>query len=186
MALIKRVTRLFQADMHAVLDSIEEPEALLKQSIREMEDALLQDRQYLKSLEKTLQSVQAQVNQYKQSAKDIEAELTLCLQNDNDDLAKTCIKRKLVEQRLMQGLTKKQSQIEENLEETRERINANQPRLEAMRQKRDVLSKTTRYPDFEDHGLCASFEVSDSEIEVALLKEKQLLKEKYAKPRNAS
>ena len=38
MALISRVSRLFTADVHAVLDRIEEPEVLLKQAIREMED----------------------------------------------------------------------------------------------------------------------------------------------------
>ena len=37
MALINRLSRLFKADFHAVLDQIEEPELLLKQAIREME-----------------------------------------------------------------------------------------------------------------------------------------------------
>ena len=40
MALINRVSRLFRADFHAVLDQIEEPELLLKQAIRDMEDEL--------------------------------------------------------------------------------------------------------------------------------------------------
>ena len=40
MALIKRLSRLFAADLHAVLDQIEEPEALLKQAVREMEEEL--------------------------------------------------------------------------------------------------------------------------------------------------
>ncbi|RLA35148.1 MAG: hypothetical protein DRR11_01080, partial [Gammaproteobacteria bacterium] len=40
MALINRISRLFKADFHAVLDQIEEPEQLLKQAIRDMEDEL--------------------------------------------------------------------------------------------------------------------------------------------------
>ena len=40
MALITRISRLFKADFHAVLDQIEEPEQLLRQAIREMEDDL--------------------------------------------------------------------------------------------------------------------------------------------------
>ena len=43
MALITRVSRLFQADLHAVLDRIEEPEVLLKQAVREMEEELARD-----------------------------------------------------------------------------------------------------------------------------------------------
>ena len=45
MVLISRISRLFRADLHAVLDRIEEPEALLRQAIREMEELLAQDEQ---------------------------------------------------------------------------------------------------------------------------------------------
>jgi len=45
MLLISRISRLFRADLHAVLDRIEEPEALLRQAIREMEELLAQDEQ---------------------------------------------------------------------------------------------------------------------------------------------
>ena len=45
MALINRISRLFKADFHAVLDQIEEPEALLKQAIRDMEDELASTEQ---------------------------------------------------------------------------------------------------------------------------------------------
>jgi len=44
MALVTRLTRLFQADFHAVLDRIEEPDLQLKQAVREMQFALDQDK----------------------------------------------------------------------------------------------------------------------------------------------
>ena len=40
MPILNRVKRLFQADVHAILDAIEEPEAVLKQAIREMQENL--------------------------------------------------------------------------------------------------------------------------------------------------
>ena len=40
MPILNRVKRLFQADVHAILDVIEEPEAVLKQAIREMQESL--------------------------------------------------------------------------------------------------------------------------------------------------
>ena len=48
MALINRVARLFKADFHAVLDQIEEPELLLKQAVREMEDELAESEQRIR------------------------------------------------------------------------------------------------------------------------------------------
>ena len=48
MALITRIGRLFSADLNAVLDRIEEPDVLLKQALREMEEDLQRDAQQLK------------------------------------------------------------------------------------------------------------------------------------------
>ena len=45
MALVTRLSRLFQADFHAVLDRIEEPDLQLRQAVREMQFALDQDQQ---------------------------------------------------------------------------------------------------------------------------------------------
>ncbi len=47
MALITRLARLFQADVHAVLDRIEEPLVLLQQAVREedVEVAFLREKE---------------------------------------------------------------------------------------------------------------------------------------------
>lgn len=39
MILISRFSQLLRADLHAVLDRLEDPEALLRQAIRDMADA---------------------------------------------------------------------------------------------------------------------------------------------------
>ena len=49
-ALINRVTKLFQADINAVLDRIEEPEVVLKQALREMEESLAAEERRLESM----------------------------------------------------------------------------------------------------------------------------------------
>ena len=43
MTLIARVSRLFRADLHAVLDRVEEPDLVLRQAVREMEEDLARD-----------------------------------------------------------------------------------------------------------------------------------------------
>ena len=50
MTLITRLSRLFHADVNAVIDQLEEPELLLKQAIREMEETLNNDERQLKLL----------------------------------------------------------------------------------------------------------------------------------------
>ena len=57
MALIARVSRLFRADVNAVLDRMEEPEVLLRQALRDMQEALAQDQQVLAKMEKELKQL---------------------------------------------------------------------------------------------------------------------------------
>ena len=45
MTLLTRISRLFRADFHALLDSLEEPDVLLRQALREMEEEMLRDEQ---------------------------------------------------------------------------------------------------------------------------------------------
>ena len=51
MALITRFTRLFTADLHALLDRLEEPDVVLKQAIREMEEELAGREQRIRRLD---------------------------------------------------------------------------------------------------------------------------------------
>ena len=60
MALINRFSRLFTADMHAVLDRIEEPDALLKQAVREMEEELTRMQTQSRSLHEELARLNSQ------------------------------------------------------------------------------------------------------------------------------
>ena len=50
MAIINRVSRLFTADIHAVLDRMEEPVVLLRHCIREMEEELADSERRVKAL----------------------------------------------------------------------------------------------------------------------------------------
>jgi len=173
MALIKRVTRLFRADMHAVLDNLEEPDILLKQSIREMESALFHDQQRLSALDKSLQHLQTQLTQYTQADQEMESELAVCLQNNNDELAKGCIKRKLTNERLMQAAKRKQYGLQQEHSELKAQVASNAQRLDAMRQKRDILLTENASQHGAEFSGSDHFHVSDNEIEVALLKAKQ-------------
>lgn len=50
MTLIARMTRLFKADLHGILDSLEEPEEVAKQAIRDMEEDIATQERRLDEL----------------------------------------------------------------------------------------------------------------------------------------
>lgn len=173
MALITRLSRLFRADLHAVLDRIEEPNVLLRQAVREMEEALTHDEKYLKVLKHENEQMLVRDMNLDRSLREIDMELDLCFESGREDLARTLIRRKLEAQRYRAFLSRKREASEKKVAELKARIEENRVRLDGMRQKAEVLTedKADRYTE---NGFGApDISVREEDVEVAFLSEKQ-------------
>ena len=173
MALITRISRLFQADLHAVLDRVEEPDLLLRQAVREMEDDLARDEQSMKVLIHDLGELGSRETDVEQSLTELEDELEVCFQSGKDDLARVLIKRKLEGVRLQKYLAHKRNQLEQTANGLRSRLQENRTRLDSMRQKAELLAKDTASDSDEDIWSRPDIAVRDEDVEVAFLREKQ-------------
>lgn len=169
MTLINRFSRLFRADLHALLDRIEEPEILLRQSLREMEEALELDLRRSQTLAHERTQLAAREAEFQHSLQTIQEELALCLDAGKDDLAKGAVKRKLEAERGVKAIAKKRVALEAEAADLQARIEENRLRLDSVRQKAEVLAQGYGHHDDSPHEGA----VSDEEIEVALLREKQ-------------
>jgi phage shock protein A len=175
MALINRVSRLFKADFHAVLDQIEEPEQLLKQAIRDMEDELQSAEQGIANCRQEQDALCARVAEMRSSIDDLDEQLDLCFESGKDDLAKGLIRRKLEAERILKRLN---SRFESNgtfLDEQRKLTDDNRRTLDGLRQKADVFAQrpSTHSVDFDDNAwLAREMSVGDDEVEIAWLREK--------------
>ncbi len=169
MALITRVSRLFAADMNAVIDHIEEPELLLKQSLREMQEAVAVSEQRLKHLHVQCEQVEEHCAQTNEQQRKIAEELAVCLDAQNDDLARAVIRRQLENEVLAQSLSDQHSDLSRELTAQRQLVSEQMQDLKSLQQKADLLSPVEpgNYP------LQAPVSVTDDQVEVALLKEKQ-------------
>ena len=107
MALINRISRLFKADFHAVLDQIEEPEALLKQAIRDMEDDLASTEQRINLCMHDQEALAIRKSELDDAIAEFAAKLDLCFESDKDDLARSLIRKKLEAERLLKRLEAK-------------------------------------------------------------------------------
>ena len=176
MALIKRVTRLFQSDMHAVLDRIEDPESLLKHSIREMEEDLRRDTLQAKILARECQQVCDQIEKTELQLVQFDEELDICFESGKDDLARSLIRRKLETRQISSRLSAQQATMIKNQSELNGRIEENSSLLEASIQKAVLVSSDhqpgqDRYWDMRD--LNAAPFIGDEDVEVAFLREQK-------------
>jgi phage shock protein A len=95
MTLMMRITRLFKADMHGLLDLLEESEAVLKQAIRDMESEIGQGQQTLAERRQREERLRSASTQLESSINAYEAQIDIAFEAQNDDLARTFIRKKL-------------------------------------------------------------------------------------------
>lgn len=177
MALTQRFFRLFQADLHGVLDRLEAPETLLKHALREMEEALVNGEQNLQRLTREAEVItrrQAELSQFRDRT---DQELDLCFEADNEALTRTLLKRKLELEKLSAHLERTHRELETSLREQRAQLARNREHYENVRQKAELVEQEhhLRPTPEEDEPTWRTQEfcVRDDEVEIALLKEKQ-------------
>lgn len=182
MTLMTRVTRLFRADLHAVLDQIEEPELLLRQAIREMEEALARQAQAIRLATQEQADCAARAARLDERLREIAAQLDLCFAQGKEDLARNLVRHKLEAERLGRLLAERRETLAERLSERRAALSGNQAALDGLRQKAELVS--VRAADRDDDrcpGYCDGAElfarpqaISGEEVEIAFLREKQM------------
>ena len=171
MALINRLSRLFQADFHAVLDRIEEPDIQLKQAVREMQLALDQDEQRLNLLQHENEQLNKAGIVAHNALQAFDEELDICLAAEKEDLARDLIRRKLAREKQQLSIKQQGETIESQMKRLDKQINEQRQQLTSMKQKLELLV------DDENCGV-SEFNHADNirteEIEIALLREKEL------------
>lgn len=180
MALINRISRLVKADFHAVLDQIEEPEQLLKQAIRDMEDELAETEQRIRLCTHDQEVLAVRRRELEATIAGIDGQLDLCFESKKTDLAKSQIRKKLEAERILKRLNAKFDANERYLDEQRATLEGNRATLESLRQKAELFahrapSKAASASEFDDVAWMArEMNVSDDEVEIAFLREKSL------------
>ncbi len=180
MALINRVSRLFKADFHAVLDQIEEPEQVLKQAIRDMEDDLAATEQRIKLCAHETEALSVRKSELEEALAEIDQQLDLCFESEKDDLARNLIRKKLEAARILQRLNAKHSANEKYLAGQGTMLDENRTTLEGLRQKAELFAQRTPVhsngrSEFDDIAwMTREMTVGDDEVEVAFLREKSL------------
>lgn len=171
MALITRLTRLFEADFHAVLDRIEEPELQLRQAVREMQFALDQDRQRSKLLQHEASQLDKTAADTGAAIEALDQELDICLAANKDDLARDLVRRKLALEKHLQALQRQAETIAAQREDLDAEIEEQAQQLNAMQQKLELLGSEPGAAG--SNAFTRPDSIRGEEIEIALLREKQ-------------
>lgn len=173
MALMTRMARLFRADLHAVLDRIEEPGILLRQALREMEECVSADRRRLALLASQREALLARCADLERAIGEIGAQLEVCFEAGDDDLARGLLRRRIQAQRQHAAALRRREVLDAQRDALSRSAQQHEARLRAMREQCAMLA--AEHPPHVERSASSHEDgtVSDHDVEIALLREKQ-------------
>jgi phage shock protein A len=172
MPLINRITRLFTADVHAVLDRLEEPDALLKQALREMEDELAAADARLRWLSHEHDETLRQTAEVERELDRVAEQLDVCFAADEEVLARGLLKRRLELQRHRRRLGARADAAAKALASEQSEIEERRHAFDALRARAEPLLDAPAHP-FAARTSAFDTPITDADVDVELLQEKQ-------------
>lgn len=180
MRIMTRIINIFKADIHGVMDHFEDQELLLKQHLRDMQEALDQKEAHLKTIIAALKQVQNDRDRYRHDSEVLEQDLAVAIGKNKDSLARKLIRKLKPIEGLIEDLTGQVRVLEEEISNIRIDLDRQRLQYEQIKLKSSDFFRHSqlrgrsrnRLPT-ELKGSCA--ELSEAEIELELFKRKAKL-----------
>lgn len=180
MNIMTRFVRLFKADVHGVMDQLEDKRLLLRQYLREMETSLGQKKARAEALSAHMDRLSAQLARHRSEMGKLDHDVDLALGKEKDDIARKLIRRRLdfaaavarLDEQLS-GLTQEKGRLTETIAEQQLQYDTFKARADAwqMRCEDDPFAGAAR--SFPDDGGPAP--ILEEEIELELIRRKAAL-----------
>jgi phage shock protein A len=176
MTLITRITRLFKADLHGILDGLEEPEEVIKQAIRDMEEDIATQEHRLEELRAVLQRLEREAQETTATMQEIERQIDLCFAAENEPLARHLLRKRLEMARRAKGIARAQDETRAQSGALATRIATHKAQLASVVQRLKTYEEARARQPWASSP-CAALQggsvITDDEVEVAFLEEKR-------------
>lgn len=181
MALFTRIVRLFKADLHGIMDQIENRELLLKQHLRDMQASLTQKEAKLKQICRVRDQVRQDYEKGEKERDRLEVDLEIALKNDKDDIGRMLIKKLKPLAGIQADRRRHIDQLTYEIKQFRENIEQQRLQYEQLHQKATEYFHRSEQQRWEDMGPVAQpgfalHDLSEEEIELELLQRKEVIK----------
>ncbi len=175
MGIMTRFFRLWKADMHGVMDQLEDKALLLKQHLREMENSLQQKQAHLAQVRRTCEQIANDLTMRDKERKKVETDIELAVRKDKDDIARKLIRKRLCLQTDAERLNAQLEQLNEDEKRLSSTLSEQQLQYEQLKVKAAAYCQQaerqstnmdgTGWMTATPHGLA-----TDEEVELELLR----------------
>lgn len=179
MGIMTRIARLWKADIHGVMDQLEDQGLLVRQYLREMESSLQEKETRLQHISQTDRRLKGDLDGRNAEIDKIEQDLALALRKDKDQIAKLLIRKERLQQKHCECLVKRREDIEEERHYLAQVLEEQRLRYETMKVKAEsFFSRAENTIETDSDRLFGNLDncrVDDEEIELELLRRKEKL-----------
>lgn len=182
MTVLSRMLRLCKADLHGVMDQIEDKGLLLKQYLREMECALKEKQARRMELTRAGRQLQGDLDRHQAELEKLEADLALALRKEKDDIARMLIRKRRLLQSGCDAMARQMRRIAEEEAQLAEILSRQEIQYREMKARAAEYGRWSEQRPFSDAaeetgGPGFSAHPTDEEIEIELLQRKDAMKQ---------
>lgn len=186
MGIAGRMYRIWKADIHGIMDQVEDKKLLLRQHLRDMEDELDKKAAGIRRMQTEMKHAEAEKERIVRAIQKTETDLEMALEKGRDEIAKFLIRKEKALKNKENALVTRMRETGENLGEMKDAYEKHKQTFETIRiQAETYFSKIPEKdadPFIHSHsGLTDFSEPSDEEVELELLRRKEAMGKKEEK-----
>jgi phage shock protein A len=139
MQVMKRISRFLTANINSLLDQAEDPEKMVKQLIRDMEESIAEVRREAVRAVARQKQLEKQIDTATSTSNDLEDKARLALSKNNEELARDAVRKKLQTMRTRQTLEKELGGARDLAARLKSNLAELEDQVQVARRKRDEL-----------------------------------------------
>ncbi len=181
MGIMTRFVKLCKADMHGVMDKLEDKELLLRQYVREMEEAIgyqeTEREKMAAERERTKREYEARSAEMERTEQD----LAMAIEKNKDDIARFLIKKLKPMTRHRDELARHLETLDSDMAGLTERIQERRRQFEELKLRAGEFfrNRETKKLEIELRGITAMGllpeEIPEEEVEIELIRRREAL-----------
>ncbi len=185
MSVMTRIIRLWKADFNSLIDELEDKNLLIKQHLREMETEIYKNKSIMEAKEQEKKHLFEKQKRHDIELEELESDLQVAVVKNKENIIKMLIKKILTNKKMKNNLDKQIVNLKQETVQIQDKIKVQLVSFEHLKIKANLyLTKKSNPTDqhlWEDETInatCTNYAPSDEEVELTLLKYKDLFQEK--------
>ncbi len=181
MGIMTRFTRLCRADIHGVMDQLEDKGLMLKQCLREMETSLARKQAELYKVTALSDQNKHDREQFYREQEKREQDLNAAIEKEKDDIARLLIKKLKALEQHMDAIKQHDRALERQITSLNELIDTQKHQHAEIQLRAETYFQKTKHQKWEQtvskilpHNISTT--LSAEEVELELIKRKEAIK----------